>query len=203
MENSVTGWIDALKSGSDEAVEKIVARYYDPIVRVVGKRLSSRVRRSRDEEDIALSAFDSFVRRARDGGFPRLDDRNDLWRLLVTISLRKAAKHSVRESAEKRGGGNVMGESALTDSARGGIGALAASNDPAPGDELECEEMAVQILAFLDNLDDPMQRDIALWTAQGMSAARLAEYLNCAPRTVERKLKRLREKAKKWADEGE
>ncbi len=203
MDHSVTGWIADLKSGSDEAVEKVVARYYDPIVRLVGKRLSARVRRSRDEEDIALSAFDSFVRRAREGGFAQLEDRNDLWRLLVTISFRKAAKHAVREMAEKRGGGGVMGESAFAKTDRGGIDELAASDAPAPEEDLECEEMALQILAFLDGLEDPMQRDVALWTAQGMTAAQLAKHLNCAPRTVERKLKRLREKAKKWADEND
>ena len=33
-----------------------------------------------DEEDVALSAFDSLCRGAVEGRFPRLDDRNDLWR---------------------------------------------------------------------------------------------------------------------------
>ena len=43
-----------------------------------------------DEEDVALSAFDSFCRGAQRGRFPQLDDRDNLWRLLVVITSRKA-----------------------------------------------------------------------------------------------------------------
>src|SRR4051812_41442059 len=48
-------------------------------------------RRAADEEDVALSAFDSFCRGAEQGRFPRLDDRGDLWQVLVLITARKAA----------------------------------------------------------------------------------------------------------------
>ena len=201
MKNSVSYWIEQLKAGSEDAVEEIFRRYYEPIVRLIGTRLSARMRRSRDEEDIALSAFDSFVRRARQGGFPELQDRDDLWRLLVTISVRKAAKHAGRETAEKRGGGGVVGESAFRETTREGIGGIAIGEGHDPEEELICDEVAAELLTFLEGLDDPIMMDVALWTAQGTTAAELAEYLDCSPRTVERKLQRLRAKAKQWADE--
>lgn len=37
-----------------------------------------------------LSAFHSFCRAAAQGRFPRLNDRNDLWQLLIVLSDRKA-----------------------------------------------------------------------------------------------------------------
>ena len=55
------------------------------------ERLRSGPRGAADEEDVVLSAFDSFCRGAAQGRFPRLDDRNNLWSVLVTLTARKAA----------------------------------------------------------------------------------------------------------------
>ncbi len=54
--------------------------------------LRGAARRVADEEDAALSAFDSFCRRAAQGQFPDLKDRDGLWALLVVITARKAAE---------------------------------------------------------------------------------------------------------------
>ena len=43
-----------------------------------------------DEEDVALSAFKSFVRAVQEDRFLKLDDRDDLWQILVMLTLRKA-----------------------------------------------------------------------------------------------------------------
>lgn len=198
-----SSWIERLKTGSEEAVEELVDSYYEPTVRLIRTRLANRMRRVRDEEDIALSALDSFVRRARNGEFPQLKTRSDLWKLLVTISLRKAAKHAGQEKALKRGGGLVSGESVFGDQPCGGLDEVARSEAPAPDEQLICEETSQQILAFLEGLNDPVLMDVALWTAQGTSATQLAEYLGCSPRTIERKLKMLRTLARRWAEEAD
>ena len=54
------------------------------------RRLPGHARRDFDEEDVALSAFHSFCDRVGRGQFPGSTDRNDLWRLLATITARKA-----------------------------------------------------------------------------------------------------------------
>ena len=46
-------------------------------------------RRASDEEDVALSAFQSFYQGIARGRFPQLEDRDNLWRLLITITARK------------------------------------------------------------------------------------------------------------------
>ena len=68
-----------------------------------------------DEEDVALSAFDSFCCNAEAGRFPELADRESLWRLLATFTLRKATRHLRDQARQKRGGGAV---------AEGGSGVL-------------------------------------------------------------------------------
>src|SRR5256714_3134997 len=84
-------------------------------------------RRAADEEDVALSAFASFCRGAERGRFPRLDDRDDLWKVLVVITARKALDLVARERRLKRGGGAVRGDSAL----------LGPGDDPGAGRGLE------------------------------------------------------------------
>src|SRR5262245_12699286 len=55
-----------------------------------------------DEEDVALSAFDSFCRNAEEGRFPDLRDRDNLWKLLVTITVRKAIDLKVYNARQRR-----------------------------------------------------------------------------------------------------
>ena len=71
-----------------------------------------------DEEDVALSAFHSLCQGAARGRFPDLQDRNNLWKLLLTITAQKALDHRRREGRLKRGGGQTRvatGSSPLAD----------------------------------------------------------------------------------------
>src|SRR5262249_4141902 len=100
---TVTGWIAGLQSGDAEAAQRLWERSFARLVRLVRTKLRDTSRCAADEEDVALSAFDSFCRRAEQGRFPRLCDREDLWRLLVLIAERKAIKLREHEQAAKRG----------------------------------------------------------------------------------------------------
>src|SRR5207249_11665632 len=119
--DSVTDWIASLKAGDADAAQKLWQRYFESLVRLARGRLRGAPRAMADEEDVALSAFDSFVRGAARGRYPRLDDREDLWRLLVVITERKALDQARHERQQKRGGGKVVGMSrpdAVEDRAR-------------------------------------------------------------------------------------
>src|SRR5947209_7211625 len=89
-EGSVTRWIDLLKDGDTAAARPLWEAYYRRLVTLARARLRGLPLRSADEEDVALSSFDSFCRGAEQGRFPRLEDRDDLWQLLVVITVRKA-----------------------------------------------------------------------------------------------------------------
>jgi hypothetical protein len=90
---SVTVWLARLKSGQrDEAAWRLWQVYFDRLVRLARARLASRPRLARDAEDVALSAFDSFVRAVEAGRFPRLEDSDDLWQVLLVLTARKAGK---------------------------------------------------------------------------------------------------------------
>jgi hypothetical protein len=79
---SVTHWLQLLKAGDQAAAPPLWEGYFRRLVGLARQRLPGIPRRAADEEDVALSAFDSFCRGAERGQFPRLNDRDDLWQLL-------------------------------------------------------------------------------------------------------------------------
>src|SRR5262249_33514107 len=89
-DGSVTFWIGQLKAGDPKAVQPLWERYFDRLVRLARKRLRGVRGSAADEEDVALSAFNNFCQAAVQGRFPDMLDRDDLWRLLVVITDRKA-----------------------------------------------------------------------------------------------------------------
>jgi DNA-directed RNA polymerase specialized sigma24 family protein len=106
---SITVCIDAIKGASNEAAneaaEAILDRYWDKLIQQARRHLRGRPGMAADEEDAVLSAFDSLFRRARQGKFKRLEDRDDLGRLLFWITKCKALKLIRDDRAGIRGGG--------------------------------------------------------------------------------------------------
>ena len=88
--DSVTHWLGKLKAGDPAAAEPLWNRYFPRLVELARARLRGFPLRAVDVEDVALSAFDSFCRDAAAGRLPRLDDRDDLWRVLLLITGQKA-----------------------------------------------------------------------------------------------------------------
>lgn len=76
---------------------------------MASRRRGDTPRHAANEEDVALSAFASFCRAAEQGRFPSLSDRDDLWKLLVVLTARKAVDLKRHEGRAKRGGGAFQG----------------------------------------------------------------------------------------------
>jgi hypothetical protein len=85
-DGSVTCWLALLQAGEPAAVQPLWERYFRRLVSLARKLLDKSPRAAADEEDVALSAFNSFCREAEAGRFPRLADRDSLWRLLVVLT---------------------------------------------------------------------------------------------------------------------
>jgi hypothetical protein len=123
---SVTCWLGPLQTGDSDAARQLWGRYIADLVRLARAKLRDSLRTVADEEDVALSAFDSFCRGVKLGRYPLLEDRDNLWRLLVTITARKAADQVQREHRQKRGRGRIRRASSRRASA-----AVGASNSTA------------------------------------------------------------------------
>ncbi len=120
---SVTHWIDLLKTGDAAATQHIWDRFFSRLVGLAQAQLRGLSCGLADGEDVALGAFNRFCLAARRGRFPRLEDRDDLWRLLTLLAERKARDLRRRQGRQKRCGGQVHDEAWLTgrsDAASGG-----------------------------------------------------------------------------------
>src|SRR3984893_4664796 len=91
-EGSITHWLRLLQAGDRSAAQPLWERYFQLLVVRARASLRGSPGRVADEEDVALGAFDSFCRAAEQGRFPNLNDRNDLWRLLVVLTAWKVAR---------------------------------------------------------------------------------------------------------------
>jgi DNA-directed RNA polymerase specialized sigma24 family protein len=191
-DGSVTRWIGDLKAGGDSAAQHLWQRYFDRLVHLARARLRAARRAGADEEDAALSAFDSFCRGAARGRFPDLADRDALWRLLVVITLRKVMGQVRRQGAEKRGGSRLLGESALI----GGDAAEVGGLDRIAGDEPSPELAALVVDEYRrlrDGLSSESLRRVLDLRLEGYTREEIGERLGCAERTVKRKLELIRE----------
>jgi DNA-directed RNA polymerase specialized sigma24 family protein len=191
---SVTNWIGALKAGDRGAAQPLWERYFDRLVRLAGAKLRAARHpgAAEDEEDAALSAFDSFCEGARRGRFPQLADREDLWRLLVVITARKAWDQVERERAAKRGGGRtIVGSAAIGDGSDGALFALDQVVGTEPTPEFAAM-LAEECQQRLDRLPNPKLRRIALLKMEGYTGEEIAEQLDISLRTVANKLKWIR-----------
>jgi DNA-directed RNA polymerase specialized sigma24 family protein len=191
----VTLLIDKLRAGDHRAAQALWEQYFPQLVALARARLRATARRVADEEDVALSAFDSFCRAAEHGRFPDLKDGDNLWALLVTITTRKAADLAQYDQAQKRGGGQVRGDSAVAppagEDSAAGFDALA-GQDRTPDMAAQLAEEFQRLLQRLDDPADPHLRDIAVWKMQGHSNAEIAAKLGCSIPTVERRLRLIR-----------
>jgi DNA-directed RNA polymerase specialized sigma24 family protein len=197
---SVTTWLDRLRAGDQAAAEQLWARYYPRLVGLARKKLEGVPRRVADEEDVALSALNSFFRGLAEGRFPRLADRDNLWALLVVITAAKAADLRQYLGRQKRGGGQVGGESVLDDLLGDPDGAAginqAVGAEPTP---LLAAQVAEEFRRLLAVLPTDEVRKIAVWKMEGHTNAEIAALLPCAPSTVDRRLDLIRRMWLKFA----
>lgn len=186
----MTLWLAQLKDGDRDALESLWQRYFAQMVGLAREKLRTSPRQAADEEDVALSSFESLWQGAQQGRFPRLEDRDDLWQVLMLLTARKAINQLKHETRQKRGGGNVWHASALEDEdSEGAWFASLISTEPEPEVVAELVEERERLLS---RLQDEQLKQVAMWKMEGYSNAEIAEKLGCVERTVERRLRIIR-----------
>lgn len=185
IEQSVTAWISDLKNGQPAAAQKLWESYFQRMVDMARRKLEGTPRAAIDEEDVALSAFKSFCLRARQGQFTQLTDRENLWPLLMAITANKSVDLIRQQNARKRGGTGQTGEA---DGWQHHPLSELISVTPDPQFAAQLADELQSLLTVLDEAGDPQLKQIALQKMEGHSSPEIAKQLQCARRTVERKL---------------
>lgn len=181
----ITVWLEQLKAGDPAAAQPLWETFFARLVGLARARLRGTPRALADEEDVALSAFDSFCRGAGAGRFPRLNDRDDLWQLLVVLTVRKAAGLARFQGRQRRAGPGQAADPGDDGSPL----AQAAGAEPTPEFAAQVAEEYRRLLSLLA---DAELRSVAVWKMEGYTNAEVAAKLGRSEGTVERKLALIR-----------
>ena len=188
LDDAVIRWVRAFQDGEPGADQHLWDAYFDRLMTLALAHLrthKSPRRAHEDCEDVAISAFNSFCQATSAGRFPRLDDRDDLWLILVVITRRKVADLVEREGRAKRGGQWKRVDTCLED---------------LPGGEPGPEEAAITAdlyRALFKRLNDDHHRAVAQLRMEGWTVPEVAEQLGISVATVERRLRYVRQEAEK------
>ena len=178
----------------DRAARLVWERYFRNLLALARKHLSRRIRRREDEHDVLQSMVRSFCRRHQRGEYT-LDGRDDLWGLLVTITLCKTRNAALRHRCQRRDVGRE--QDALSSTLGDAPAALPWALEQMEADEPTPAEAALLYEALerrLQRLAEPELRQIALRKLEGFTNQELAALFDCTQRTIERKLERIRAK---------
>lgn len=172
--------LNAWKAGDQSAASVLFERYQARLTALVRSRLSRRLARRVDPEDIVLSAYRSFFvasRRDQVGCGPS----DDLWPLLTTFVLRKLARQSRRHTADCRSVDQEQqqGSDWVED---------VASDEPTAEQAAILTDEVERLLATLD----PTAREVFVRTLQGSDVGMIARELGLNERSVRRALERIR-----------
>jgi DNA-directed RNA polymerase specialized sigma24 family protein len=190
-------WVAQLKDGDPQAAQQLWNTYFLRMVEVARGKLHGAPGRMADEEDVALSAFQSFCRGTQEGRFTELLECDDPWPLLQALTSHKAIDLLRYERRVKRGGtGKAHAARAGTAGAWADVSASQlVGKEPDPRAAFQVAEECQEIL---DRISDAILRAIALWKMEGYTSEEIASKLGCTTRTVERKLQLIR---RFWGDE--
>jgi DNA-directed RNA polymerase specialized sigma24 family protein len=181
---SVTVFFNQLRLGDEAAAMGLWAHFLPRLTGLARKTLAGRPQKMADAEDAVQCAFASFFQHVRAGEF-EIADRGDLWNLLGLITTRKARAQVRRELAEKRGGGRIVEEGALT----------GPQGSPLPLDQavaaMATGDFDLHVVELLERLE-PALREIAMLRMLGFLNREIADRLQCTERKVERKLRLIR-----------
>jgi RNA polymerase sigma factor (sigma-70 family) len=182
------------RAGDQQAAAELFNRYASALILFVRGRLSSKLGRRLDPEDVVQSAYRSFFGGARNGRY-NLDRGGDLWQLLVAITLHKLQKQVKRNRCQKR----TIDREESVGPAGGllGIPPDALAQEPSP---IEAAALADEVELLMRGLE-PRHRCTLEMRLQGYTLEEIAAATGSGLRTVCRVLERIKEQLDQWQPE--
>lgn len=184
---SITILFQQLRDGDPDSANRLWERFFERLVSFARSQMQHANRRVSDEEDIACGVMTALCCSADLQQLPKIDNREDLWHLLLAWTRHDIVDHLRKENRLKRGGGRVRGDSVFAASPEGSADVIDSS--PAPDVVAEMQE---QYERLLERLPDDLLRSLAVDKMRGATNAQLAEKHHVSTRTIERKLELIR-----------
>lgn len=176
-----------LRAGDEEAAALVFNRFTQRLIALARGRLGQRLRQKVDPEDVLQSVYKSFFLRQAQGQFDP-GNWDGLWGLLTVMTLRKCGRWVERFHTGRR---NIALEVSAPPSAEGsGDDWDHLAHGPTP---LEAVRLAETVELLLQGLDE-RDRAIVVLGLQGYTPSEIHDQVGCTTRTVQRVLKRVKER---------
>lgn len=173
------------RKGDQDAAAELFRRYADRLIALARSRLSTRMARRIDAEDLVQSVYRCFFAESRAGRYDT-ERGGDLWQLLVRITLHKLGDQVRRNTRAKR---SIQHERSFgSEDTLFGIHAGALAQGPSPVEAVALAEELEKVMASLE----PSHRRALELRLQGYNVEEIANAIPCSQRTVLRVLKRIR-----------
>jgi len=182
---SITRLFNRLQQGERDIAQKLLEVNCRRLIGLDRKKLAGLPRAAADEEEMALSAFDSFCQGAEGGRFPQLADRDDLWQLLMLITARKAIDLRQHKGRDRRDWRRVCQKAQRAETGAGLGGSALSELLSRELDLAFAGEVAEESRCLLDGLADAQLYQIALREMEGYTNEETAAQLDCALSTLE------------------
>ncbi len=175
--------LDLYKAGSETAATQLFDKYCEQLLRLAEKRIGARMNSRVDPEDVVQSAFRTFFGRAKADKFT-FEDQDDLFKLLVRITVHKTLRQIAFHRAAKR---NPSAEAGHGENANEMLlQAMAAG--PTPETEVALIDQFETFMSQLPAKD----RQILELRIEGYSTEEIAGKIGSYDRKVRRVLERIR-----------
>lgn len=179
-------WVSQLYEGDQHAANLLWNQFANRLVRIARDRLRTAYRAVSDEEDVVSAAFKSFFCGIQNGQYKELTNIENVWRLLLTIMLRKIADKHEYDHRSKRDVARMTSYDAndLYETLTNIV-----SRERSP-------EIAAQITEQLDvainSLGNLQLKQLAVLKLEGHTNQEIAQIMECSLTSIERGLRKIR-----------
>src|SRR5580704_2699190 len=174
--------VAAFKAGSETAARELFDRYCEKLMRLARRRIGQRMNTRVDPEDVIQSAFRTFFVHVRNDEFT-FEAEDDLFKLLVRLTVNKALRQIAHHRAAKRDPGKELGQG----SEENDFIANLTSQSPSPEVEVAVLD---ELERFLNKLPEFDRRVLEL-KLHGNSTTEIAETVGSYDRKIRRVLERI------------
>ena len=170
-----------LRAGDEKAAQQVFDAYVNSLLHLARRRISQRLSRRVDPEDIVQSVFRTFFSRVKSGQL-LIEEEDDLGKLLTRITVYKALRQVAWHTAAKRD----------------------CTQEGEPGAPLDLAEQPAlapspdTVVAFVDLLEHflaalrPQDREVLGMRLEGYGTSEIARKLGTSDRHVRRVLEHIR-----------
>ena len=191
IDDPVTIWIEQVRQSDDEAIKHVWQHFADGLQEYARGKIHPKTRRVYDEQDAVQSMFLSLCQGLKADRYPDLQNRDNLWRLMLVMTGRKISKRHRFDRQLKRDNRRLLTDSYFVQNSqdRNSPNLYPSAAEPTP--EL-LAEFADTSSALIEALGTDNLKDVALLRIEGLDDCEIASRLQCSRSTVQRRLVMIR-----------